>query len=139
MTDTPMLPIAFLGLRTAIYPAPDLPAAKTWMTALLGVEPYFDTDFYVGYGVAGYELALDPHADPSRGVITYWGVADANVAYEALVEAGAVPEDAVQDVGDQIRTAVFTLPHGAGLFGIIENPHFEVAAATSSRSAGPGR
>jgi len=116
----------FLGLRTAIYPAPDLPAAKAWMTALLGVEPYFDTDFYVGYTVAGYELALDPHADPARGVITYWGVADADAAHQRLVDAGATADGPVEEVGDAIRTATFTLPHSGAVFGIIENPHFHL-------------
>ena len=128
----------YLGLRTAIYPAPDLDAAKAWMTALLGVGPYFDTDFYVGYQVAGYELALDPHADPARGVVTYWGVADADAAYAHLVDAGATPDGVVQDVGDGIRTATFVLPLGGAALGIIENPHFALPEAPAA-GAGPGR
>jgi len=35
------------GLRTAIYPAPDLAVAKAWWTVQLGVEPYFDQPSYV--------------------------------------------------------------------------------------------
>ncbi len=66
---------------------------------MLGIAPYFDTDFYVGYNLARYELALDPHADPARGVLTYWGVADAETAHRRLVEAGATAEGSVQDVG----------------------------------------
>jgi hypothetical protein len=31
-----------LGLRTAIYPAPDLPAARDWYSRLVGHAPYFD-------------------------------------------------------------------------------------------------
>ncbi len=116
----------FLGLRTAIYPAPDLAAAKAWMSTMLGLEPYFDTDFYVGFSVAGYELALDPHADPARGVIVYWGVADADTAHRRLTEAGATPDGPVEDVGDGIRAATFTLPHGSGVFGIIQNPQFQL-------------
>ena len=38
-----------LGLRTVIYPAPDLDAAKATFTAVLGVAPYFDEPFYVGF------------------------------------------------------------------------------------------
>lgn len=145
MTDAHFTPPAappvesvFLGLRTAIYPAPDLAAAKSWMTALLGTQPYFDADFYVGYQVAGYELALDPHADPARGVITYWGVADAEAAHRRLVETGATPDGPVQDVGDGIRTATFQLPHSGGVLGIIENPHFALPADQPVPS-GPGR
>ena len=68
----------FLGLRTVIYPAPDLDASKAWFTKLTGVEPYFDEPFYVGFEVGGYELGLDP--DPSEGSsgpggsVAYWGV-----------------------------------------------------------------
>jgi hypothetical protein len=127
-----------LGLRTTIYPAPDLAAAKAWMSALLGVEPYFDTDFYVGYTVAGYELALDPHADPARGVITYWGVADADDAHQRLLDAGATANGPVEDVGDAIRCATFTLPHSGAVFGIIENPHFRLFDGQAETSA-PGR
>ena len=42
-----------LGLRTAIYAAPDLPAAKAWYTAALGVAPYFDEPYYAGFEVGG--------------------------------------------------------------------------------------
>ena len=49
-----------LGLRTVIYPAPDLAAAKRWFGAVLGVEPYFDEPFYVGFSVGGYELGSTP-------------------------------------------------------------------------------
>ncbi len=49
------MPIALEGLRTVIYPSPDLDAAKTWWTGFLGFGPYFDEPFYVGYNVGGYE------------------------------------------------------------------------------------
>jgi catechol 2,3-dioxygenase-like lactoylglutathione lyase family enzyme len=31
-----------LGLRTAIYPVPDLAAGKAWYARILGCEPHFD-------------------------------------------------------------------------------------------------
>ena len=37
-----------LGLRTAIYPAPDLARAKAWYGQVLELQPYFDQPFYVG-------------------------------------------------------------------------------------------
>jgi catechol 2,3-dioxygenase-like lactoylglutathione lyase family enzyme len=53
-----------LGLCTALYPAPDLAAAKKWYSELLGVPPYFDEPFYVGFEVGGFELGLLPDATP---------------------------------------------------------------------------
>ncbi len=49
-----MLP-SLLGLRTVIYAAPGLEATKTWYTEVLGLAPYFDEPFYVGFSVSGYE------------------------------------------------------------------------------------
>ena len=126
----------FLGLRTIIYPAPDLQAAKTWFSALLEKEPYFDQPFYVGYEVGGYELGLDPDGDLADGARTYWGVADADAAFEWLLSRGAGVRTAVQEVGDGIRVATVQSPTGS-LIGIIENPHFKAQEPVAP--SGPGR
>ena len=112
------------GLRTVIYPAPDLGGAKQWWTATLGTAPYFDQPFYVGYSVAGYELGLLPDADPNDGALTYWGVDDVSAAVQDAVAASAREHTPVSDVGDGIVTATVRTPHGA-LLGLICNPHFQ--------------
>lgn len=127
----------FLGLRTVIYPASDLAASKAWYSQLLGVEPFFDEPFYVGFSVEGYELALDPSGDPAAGPVTYWGVADAVAALAQLLDAGAAPRGQVLDVGDGIRVATVLEPGGA-ILGVIENPHFQLPDSATP-PAGPGR
>ena len=52
----------FQGLRTVIYGVGDIDRAKKWYSQILGVAPYFDEPFYVGFNVGGYELGLDPNA-----------------------------------------------------------------------------
>jgi hypothetical protein len=113
----------FLGLRTVIYPAVDLASSKTWFSQILGAEPYLDTYAYVGFSVNGYELALDPNADPDVGPITYWAVEDVDAAFEVLTSAGADPLTRVENLGEQIRVARFRIPNGGGIMGVIENPH----------------
>ncbi|HEU4849146.1 MAG TPA: VOC family protein [Terrimesophilobacter sp.] len=125
----------FLGLRTVIYPAPDLAAAKKWWIEALGIEPYFDEPFFVGFSPGGYELGLNPAADPALGAVSYWGVADADAAYARLVAAGATPLEPVEEVGDGIRLGTVRDPVGS-IVGVIENPVF---ALTPVESAGPGR
>ena len=112
-----------LGLRTVIYPAPDLERSKAWFTGLLGFGPYFDQPFYVGFDVAGYELALDPDAAETVGLITYWGVSDAESGLAELLASGAGENEPVREVGDGIKVASVFEPGGA-VFAIIENPHF---------------
>ncbi len=119
------MPIALEGLRTVIYPAPDLDAAKAWWTELLGRDPYFDQPFYVGYEVGGYELGLLPTADPADGALTYWGVADVASAVAAAVAQGAGEHAPRAEVGGGIVTATVRTPQGT-ILGLIYNPHFRL-------------
>jgi catechol 2,3-dioxygenase-like lactoylglutathione lyase family enzyme len=131
----------FLGLRTAIYPASDVDATKKWFSDLLGIRPYFDEPFYVGFNVAGYELGVVPAADTDGEPITYWGVADAAGAVQQLLDAGASPHGEVTNVGDDILVATVKEP-GGNIIGIIENPQFDLKTATlppKAASTGPGR
>ncbi len=119
----------FQGLRTVIYHAPDLAEARAWYSKVLGVEPYFDQAFYVGFNVGGYELGLDPDASSTpggkAGVVAYWGVANAEAAVRRLISLGATERSGVQEVGEGIRVATVFDPF-SNIFGIIENPHFKL-------------
>ena len=113
------------GLRTVIYPAPQLDAAKRWWTDLLAIEPYFDQPFTEGFQVGGYELALMPDADPADGALVYWGVPDVAQAVASAVQAGATQHTPVADVGDGIVTATVRTP-GGNVLGLIFNPNFSL-------------
>ncbi|HEX8423521.1 MAG TPA: VOC family protein, partial [Pyrinomonadaceae bacterium] len=116
----------FQGLRTVIYHVDDLQKAKEWYAKVLGIKPYFDEPFYVGFNVGGFELGLDPDMKGiSKGtnVVAYWGVKDAKASYQRIVESGAKKHSDPQEVGGGIIVATVTDPYG-NVFGIIENPHF---------------
>ncbi|WEF31619.1 VOC family protein [Pseudoduganella chitinolytica] len=116
------------GLRTAIYPAPDLAAAKAWYAQVFGVQPYFDQPFYVGFNIGGFELGLLPDGTPgTAGTQVYWGVDDIEAEVARIVALGASVHSAVQDVGDSILTAELADPFG-NVLGLIQNPHFDPAA-----------
>jgi len=117
----------FQGLRTVIYHVDDLQKAKEWYSKVLGIKPYFDEPFYVGFNVGGFELGLDPDMKGiSKGsnVVAYWGVRDAKAAYRRVQELGAKKHADPQEVGGGIIVATVTDPFG-NIFGIIENPHFK--------------
>lgn len=122
--------MSFLGLRTVVYAAPDLARAKRWYTEVLGVEPYFDQPFYVGFDVGGFELGLNPdveHSPPGPGgAVAYWGVRDLDATWERLLALGASVMMPVQDVGDGIRLGAVQDPFG-NVFGVIDNPKFKLA------------
>jgi predicted enzyme related to lactoylglutathione lyase len=119
----------FLGLRTAAYQVKELDKAKEWYGKVLGLQPYFDQPFYVGFNVGGFELGLVPAEDakPSRAPagISYWGVADARAAYKRLVDLGASGFEPIQDVGEGILIGAVRDPFG-NVLGVIQNPNFKI-------------
>jgi predicted enzyme related to lactoylglutathione lyase len=115
-----------LGLRTAIYPAPDLARGKEWYRQVLERDPYFDEPFYVGFSAGGFELGLIPDGEPgAAGVQAFWGVADAAAEIARLTALGAKLHEPLKDVGAGIKVASVLDPFG-NVFSIIENPQFKL-------------
>lgn len=122
----------FKGLRTVIYHVSDLHRAKAWYSSVLGIEPYFDQPFYVGFNVGGFELGLDPDMTGITGgsgsVSAYWNVSDCEAAVKRLLELGASTHSPVQDVGGGIRVASVIDPFG-NVVSVIEDPNSSSDAA----------
>jgi predicted enzyme related to lactoylglutathione lyase len=94
------------GLRTVIYPIDDLPKGEEWYSKVLGVEPYFDQPFYVGYSVGGFELGLIPDGVPGKqGSLVYWGVRDASAELARLSDLKGEVHEPAKDVGVGIKVA----------------------------------
>jgi catechol 2,3-dioxygenase-like lactoylglutathione lyase family enzyme len=105
----------FQGLKTLIYNVDNLDEAKDWYSSVLGVKPYFDEPYYVGFSVGGFEFGLDPDmSDVSKG--------NNAVAYDQLVGLGATSIVAPHDVGSGIKVSTLADPFG-NTIGIIENPN----------------
>ncbi len=129
MPSVPKEARMFQGLRTVIYHVDDLQKAKEWYADVLGIKPYFDEPFYVGFNVGGFELGLDPDmkgVSKGSSVVAYWGVKDAKAAYQRVQELGGKKHSDPREVGGGIIVATVTDPFG-NVFGIIENPHFKIA------------
>ncbi|KPI20434.1 Glyoxalase-like domain containing protein [Actinobacteria bacterium OK074] len=111
------------GVRTIIYPVKDLDRAKALFSALLGVEPYADQPYYVGFKDAGQDIGLDPngHAKGMTGAVPFWHVDDIRGTLTALLEAGARPLQDVQDVGGGRLIASVQDPDG-NLVGLLQDP-----------------
>jgi len=118
------------GLRTVVYITDDIAKAKKWYNKILGIKPYFDEPFYVGYNVGGYELGLHPaegnYKAEGNGGTAYWGVDDVTKCYDMLIAAGATPIEEPANVGGDIMVASVRDPWG-NAFGVIYNPHFSLS------------
>lgn len=90
-----------------VYPASDVPKAKKFFTTLLGVEPYADTQYYVGFKAGDMEVGLVPQsAHKVPGALAYVDVTDIKEALAALVAAGAEKVQDVTDVANGLLIAI---------------------------------
>jgi len=83
------------GIKLLVYPVKDIGKAKTFYSKFLGVEPYVDGPFYVGYRVGDLEVGLDPNS--KVGPISYTDVVDIKTSLKEMTNAGA---EIVQDIKD---------------------------------------
>ena len=111
------------SIQLVVYPVKDLAKAKALFGQWLGVEPYADTAYYVGYRIGDQEVGLDPngHSAGQTGPIGYCYVADIQKALQGLLDAGAQAQQAVNDVGGGRLIATVKDADGNAI-GLIQNP-----------------
>ncbi|HEX4036081.1 MAG TPA: VOC family protein [Solirubrobacteraceae bacterium] len=110
------------GIKTVLHPVSDLAASKAVYTALLGVEPTADAEYYVGYDAEGQHIGLVPGGGPQAmtSPIAYWHVGDIEAKLAEVTAAGASVKDAPRDVGGGRLVASFTDPDG-NVLGLIQD------------------
>ncbi|MFF7472917.1 VOC family protein [Streptomyces sp. NPDC008092] len=111
------------GVQTIIYPVKDAAGAKALFTALLGVEPYADEPYYVGFKAAGQDVGLDPngHAQGLTGPTPFWHVTDLRERLAALLAAGAELVQDARDVGNG-RLVASVKDADGNMVGLLQDP-----------------
>src|SRR5690348_13014025 len=95
------------SINIIVYPVKDINASKVLFSKYLGVEPYVDGAYYVGFKVGDQEIGLNPNAH-MQGVMTpigYIDVTDIKSSLQTLLEAGAQVQQDVMDVGGGLLIA----------------------------------
>ena len=83
------------SIKLLVYPVKDIGKAKTFYSKFLGVEPYVDSPYYVGYRIGDLEVGLDPNS--KVGPISYTEVVDIKASLREMTSVGA---EIVQDIKD---------------------------------------
>ena len=86
------------GISSVIYPVKDIAKAKALFRELLGVEPYADAPYYVGFKVGGQDIGLDPHGH-KEGMTAYYQVDDIKKSLASLLDGGAKTVQEIKNVG----------------------------------------
>jgi len=96
------------GFSLIVFPVKDLPRAKALYSAVLGIDPYADGPYYVGFRVGDQEIGLDPnaHSRGLNGVVSYRRVEDIKASVDALRKAGAEVQQDINNVGPSRQIAI---------------------------------
>jgi predicted enzyme related to lactoylglutathione lyase len=110
------------GIKTVLHPVSDLAAAKAVYTALLGIEPQVDGDYYVGYEAEGQQIGLVPGGGPQgmTSPVAYWQVPDIEAKLAEVTGAGATVNEPAHDVGGGRLVATVTDPDG-NVLGLLQD------------------
>jgi predicted enzyme related to lactoylglutathione lyase len=87
-----------------VYSAKELASTKQIFTKFLGVEPYVDQPYYVGYRVGDMEIGLDPNSQ-NPGSVTYIDVADIKSSLQEIIALGGTVQQDVKDVANGLLVA----------------------------------
>lgn len=135
------------GLTTVSLFADDIPAAREWYSAVLGIAPYFqrpgsENPAYIEYRIGDYQHELGiidrryaPHgaADGPSGVVVFWHVDDVTVAVEKLLSMGATEHEPRTERESGFVTASVVDPFG-NILGVMYNPHLPGHSGCARRS-----
>jgi predicted enzyme related to lactoylglutathione lyase len=111
------------GIKLIVYPVKDLAHAKTLYSTLLGVEPYADAPYYVGFKVGDQEIGLDPngHNNGMTGPVGYVEVDDIRKSLQSLLDAGAQTQQGVKDVGGG-KLIAWVKDADNNIIGLVQSP-----------------
>ncbi len=108
------------GIGTVIYPVKDIAKAKVLFRELLGVEPYADAPYYVGFKVGTQDIGLDPNGH-KEGMTAYYHVDDIKKSLKSLVDAGAKTIQEIKDVGGG-RLIASVKDENGNIIGLVQDP-----------------
>jgi predicted enzyme related to lactoylglutathione lyase len=110
------------GIKSVLHPVSDLDTAKAMYTALLGLPPQTDSDYYVGFEAEGQQIGLVPGGGPQgmTAPVAYWHVADIEAKLSEVTAAGATLREPAHDVGGGRLVATVTDPDG-NVLGLLQD------------------
>ena len=86
------------GIKTIIYPVKDIARTKTVFSKFLGVEPYADQPYYVGFKIGDQDIGLVPKGN-NAGITAFYHVDDIKSSLRLLLDSGAEVQQDIKDVG----------------------------------------
>lgn len=107
------------GIKTVLYPVKDIKQATTLFRKFLGIDPYAEQPYYVGFKVDGQDIGLVPD-NPEGAVAAFYHVDDIKNSLQILVDGGANIIRDIQNVGGERLIATVKDKDG-NIIGLVQD------------------
>jgi predicted enzyme related to lactoylglutathione lyase len=107
------------GIKIILYPVKDINQSKTLFRKFLGVDPYADQPYYVGFKINEQDIGLVPN-NPEGGVAAFYNVDDIKNSLQILLDAGAQIIQDIKNVGEE-RLIASVKDKDGNIIGLVQN------------------
>jgi predicted enzyme related to lactoylglutathione lyase len=107
------------GITTIIYPVKDITQSTTAFRKLLGIEPYADQPYYVGFKIGEQDIGLVP-TSPNAVMTPFYHVDDIKSSLQILLDAGSEIIQDIKNVGGE-RLIASVKDNSGNIIGLIQN------------------
>jgi predicted enzyme related to lactoylglutathione lyase len=107
------------GIKIILYPVKDINQSKTLFRKFLGVDPYADQPYYVGFKINDQDIGLVPN-NTEGGVAAFYNVNDIKNSLQILLDAGALIIQDIKNVGEE-RLIASVKDKDGNIIGLVQN------------------
>lgn len=107
------------GIKIILYPVKDINQSKTVFRKFLGVDPYADQPYYVGFKINEQDIGLVPN-NPEGGVAAFYNVDDIKNSLQILLDGGAEIIQNIKNVGGE-RLIASVKDKDGNIIGLVQN------------------
>ena len=88
------------GIKIVLYPVKDISQATSLFKKFLGVDPYAESPYYVGFKVNGQDIGLVSN-NPEGAAAAFYYVDDIKTSLQILIDGGATIIQDIKNVGGE--------------------------------------
>jgi predicted enzyme related to lactoylglutathione lyase len=107
------------GIKTILYSVKDVKQSTAVFRKLLGVEPYADQPYYVGFKIGDQDIGLVPGGN-NAGATAFYHVDDIKSSLQILIDGGFQVIQDIKDVG-QGRLVASAKDQDSNNIGLVQN------------------
>jgi predicted enzyme related to lactoylglutathione lyase len=107
------------GIKTVIYPVKDMTQATNLFRKFLGVDPYADQPYYVGFKVNDQDIGLVP-GNLEAAATAFYHIDDIKNSLQIFVDAGATIIQDIKNVGGG-RLIASVKDKDGNIIGLVQN------------------